>query len=644
MNNVKLIVIVFFMALLSYYCNAADRADTSETSDIEYDIMPDDSYDHNDYFYKLHHYREERVNINTCTLQKLLSIPVVSFATASAIITYRGKNEKYFSLQELFMVENADSAEITTLLPYLRTGFEPDSRKFEKRSSSSPLKISLITRAINSSQMDDVYGRGLKALKTYSSLHAEYGDSLSMGVCTEKDAGEKNLTDYKSFYFRANNIFGTDYILLGDYSTEFGKGLLVWAPFRQINTMNASNPQMGFGTGVREHSGTSESLFMRGAAIGLHYDYLRFECFFSHRSIDASFDSTGAYISYISLSGYHRSKLEIARQSAATENLAGSIITFTNYRSYELKLLLMYDSYSVPFAQKLGIPQSKLNGSFSYAFAGKSLSVNGEYGSNNNKYGLLTNIKIIPVETTSMTISYRNYAPSFLGLHSSAFSRNSETTAGEEGLYSGIRIGYKKLLCNLYADYFRTIQPDKFGICYHGTEYVGSLAYAGTKKIEHKFGLKYSINEYARKGYFYITASTYSHLLTWYDLEYNATNNFTIKSRVGISRIKDTTQHRGFVSYIQAKLHLSTATSVCGRAYFYNSDDYDSGFYVAEGEVPGYVTTSHLYNDGSRYFIAITTTLLNHLSLSLKATGQTSRMSDLNIYFAQYSLQCALRY
>lgn len=640
----KIIYCFVILALLSTFCKADEKVDTSAAVNAEYDIMPDDAYDHSDYYYKLHFLKEERININTCTLKKLLSIPIISYGTASAIILYRGKNEKIFSLSELFMIHNIDSVEISSLMPYLRTGFELGARISETRSKLSPYRVSLLARAINSSQMVETYGKGIKALKAYSSIRLSYGDSIHLGVCTEKDVGEKNLADYRSFYFRYNNLLGIDYLLVGDYVTEFGKGLIVWAPFRQMRNSNSGNPLLGFGQGVREHSGTSESLFMRGAALGVHFDYLQLEYFFSHRSIDASFDSSGSFISYISLSGYHRSPLEITRQSSATENLAGSIMTLSNYRTYEMKLLLLYDTYSAPLAQKLNIRQKALSGSLSYAYCRKSFLINGEIGQNNNKTGLISNIKLTPVESTSMIMSYRRYSPSFLGIHSSAFSVNTESATGEEGFYSGIHIVYRKIGIDSYADFFRTIGADKFGLCYNGTEYFVSFSYSSSTALEHKLGLKYTVHESPDKGFLYVDKKSYSQLLTWYDLDYKLGRQFTLKSRIGITRLIDTTHRQGFLSYIQMNYHLNQTITFSGRAYFYNSDDFSSGFYAAEGEVPGYVITSHLYHDGSRYFIALSTVLLNHLHLSFKAAAQRYESFNDNKYFSQYSLQCELRY
>jgi hypothetical protein len=644
MNISRLIRSVLIVALLSICSEAACRQDTIETTGNEYEIMLDDAYDHNDYFHKLHHLKEYRLNINTCTLQKLLAMPLISFETATAIISYREKHEKFFSLRELFMIDNADSVEISSVLPYLRTGFEPDTKRSERNYVASPYKLSLITRAINSSQMAETYGSGMKALRTYSSIRVSYGDSIHLGACIEKDAGEKNLLDYKSFYFRYNNLWGTDYILLGDYVAEFGKGLLVWAPFRQMRNANSGNPQLGFGQGIREHSGTSESLFLRGAAVGLHFDYLRLEYFFSHRSIDASFDSAGSFISYISLSGYHRTPLEVTRQSSATENLAGTIMTLSNYRTYEMKLLLLYDAYSAPLAQKLNIPQRALSGSLSYAFSRKSIFINGEIGHNNNTSGLITNIKLNPVATSTLLMSYRNYAASFLGIHSSAFGSTTANTYGEEGFYSGIHLSYRDFGLDSYVDFSKTLKADNYGLCYHQSEYFTAGSLNNSSKLAHKIGVTYTINEYSKKGLLYIVKSNVSHLLTWYDLEYKAVQHLNIKSRIALAHIQDSTQHRGFVSYLQLKYKLNTTTNISGRIYFYNSDNYASGFYVAEGEVPGYVTTSHLYNDGSRYFIALSTVLLNHVHISFKAAAQRNTAFNQDKYSAQYSLQCELRY
>ncbi len=636
--------VILLLLILNTVIKAIEIPDTNLTEAIEYEIMPDDAYDHNDYFYKLHSLREVRININTCTLQKLLSIPTISFGTASAIIEYRENSGQIFSLRELFTVPNSDSTEIAALIPYIRTGFEPAAGKQKYADVTSPHRVSLISRAINPSEMADTYGSGIKAMKIYNALHARYDDSISVGMCTEKDAGEKNIADYKSFYFRYNNLWGTEYILLGDFLAEFGKGLLVWAPFRQMSTINASNPQLGFGIGIREHSGTSESLFMRGAAFGFRYNYFLMEYFFSHRSIDASFDSTGSYISYISLSGYHRSRLEIARQSSANENIAGTILTFSNFHSYEVKLLLLYDSYSVPILQKLNLPQRAISGSISYAFKRKAIFINGEIAHSNHKSGHITNISISPVATSTMIMSYRRYEPSFLGMHSSVFMHNDQTSNGEEGFYSGLHLTYGKCSVDSHADFFRTLGADRFGLCYNGNEFFGSFLYKNSNTITHKLGVKYSKNENPVTGSLCIIKGSTANLLTWYDFEYKPTQSLVLKSRIGIIRNQDSVSHQGFLTYMHINCRVNQTMWISGRAYFYKTDDYSSGLFTSEGEVPGYVTTARLYNDGVRYFLAVTTVLLQHVHLSLKAALQRNETLYTKKYFSQYSLQCELRY
>jgi hypothetical protein len=618
--------------------------DTSATSDIDIEIMPDDSYDHNDYFYKLHILKENPININTCTLHDLLYIPFISFETATSLISYRNRNEKFFSLRELFMVGNIDSSEVESILPYLYTGFETSFKSNTNHAEKDPLIVSLLSRGTNNSEMVDTYGHGLKAMKTYSSTRVKYRDNWLLGACVEKDAGEKNMADYKSFYFRADDLFGIDYLILGDYTVEFGKGLLFWTPYRQTQSDNACFPQLGFGTGIHEHSGTSESMFMRGFAGGFHFTYFHVEFFSSNRSIDASFDSSGTFISSISQTGYHRTALEIAREYSAKENILGGIITFSNYHTYELKLLLCNDRYSAPLAQNLHIAQKSANGAIAYTFSHKSVLLNGEIGYNDKKTGLFTNIKIIPVTSSALILSFRHYQPSFQGLHSSAQSQYSSGTYGEEGFYTGIHLCYRNIALNTYADFYRTLSPDRYGMNYSGTEYFSSVTYKGTGFVTHKVSMKYSTGDYALKGSWYVQKSSSSHLLAWYDLDVTPTQRVYLKSRLGYSLVNDSTKHEGFISYLQVRLLINPVTSIIGRMYFYNSDSYAAGFYVSEGEVPGFVTSSHLYNDGSRYFIMLKTQICKCLYLSFKAASQSENAFNQRKNFTQYSLQCELRY
>jgi hypothetical protein len=633
-----------FIIIYSPIYKAFIRPDSISFHDEMYEVIPDDSYDHNDYFYKIYNSIEHPININTCTLNELLYVPLMSFETATAIISYRNTSGKIFSTREILMAKDIDTNEVKLLLPFLTTGFESSTDKKSSQKSRSPVKASLISRTIYGTEAANIYGNGLPAVKTLTSTRIGYTDAYIAGGCIEKDAGERNLADYKSFYFRANSFMGADFIILGDYTVEFGKGLLIWTPYRQIQTDNVSSPQMGFGTGIHEHSGTSESLFLRGVALGFNYNYFHLDFFTSSRSIDASLDSTGALISYIDLSGYHRTATELSRQSSAKENITGGILSVTNYHSYELKLLLQNDRYSAPMAQKLQIAQNSLSGSASFTFRQKAMLLNGECGYNNQKYGCLLNLKAVPLPTSTLIISYRYYQPSFLGIHSSAVGRNFSNAAGEEGCYTGLRLLYRDITLNTYADFARSLAADRYGMSYTTSEYSTSCQIKSSTGLLHKIAMKFSVDEYPKKGFSFVTSETKTRFITWYDLNVIPDKQLQIKTRVGYAIMRDSLQHNGMLTYVQVKFAFNRSILISGRVYFYNSADYESGFYISESEVPGYVITSHLYNDGVRYCLMVSTILQDFIHISFKAASQRNFALNQNKYAAQYSVQCELRY
>ena len=152
-------------------------------------------------------------------------------------------------------------------------------------------------------------------------------EGINAGFVAEKDAGES--------FFRASNPHGFDYfsgyvqyqgkgrvrqVVAGDYQLQFGQALAMGMGFRPRNADPGTVCDAAYG--LKAHTAANESQFFRGAALTFGcWKWMEATLFLSMRHADAVL-SDSAYTSR-SVTGYHRTASEIAKEDAAREFSAG---------------------------------------------------------------------------------------------------------------------------------------------------------------------------------------------------------------------------------------------------------------------------------------------------------------------------------
>jgi hypothetical protein len=134
--------------------------------------------------------------------------------------------------------------------------------------------------------------------------------------------------DYYSAHLLINDMGLLKTLAVGDYSLNFGQGLVINTGFSNDNASNIFSAPFVNG-GITKHSSMGESNYLCGIAASLQpaKGWL-VSPFYSRRMIDGKLDDSGVMTS-ISETGLHRTKSEMGRKRSTALHLVGANVRLT---------------------------------------------------------------------------------------------------------------------------------------------------------------------------------------------------------------------------------------------------------------------------------------------------------------------------
>ncbi|HKK67344.1 MAG TPA: hypothetical protein VJ946_04000, partial [Bacteroidales bacterium] len=190
--------------------------------------------------------------------------------------------------------------------------------------------------------------------KLYLKYKFHYKDKLSLGLTAEKDAGETFFKgsnpygfDYYSAHFQLQDVGIIKTLNLGDYSVQFGQGLVAWSSMSFGKTPYVMNV-IRKGRGIYRYSSANENQFMRGGGATVRLGSFDLSAFYSNKPIDANIDAVDSIgnsiesVTSFQNVGYHRTPSEISDERAINEQIAGGNV---NYNGNNLRMGMTYAWY-----------------------------------------------------------------------------------------------------------------------------------------------------------------------------------------------------------------------------------------------------------------------------------------------------------
>jgi hypothetical protein len=606
---------VFFLVLFSFSAAGYPQTDSSSVDDAQEDLLENAAAEREifEYYDYLEYLQQHRIMINDATVIELMKIPYLDRQTAGAIVRHRNMTGGISSADELMKVDGVNEELIAKILPFINFGPNAERSFFETITGNlKELDVSFRTRGINDLRKERAFETGKyegSQLKFYNRLIISRSNKIRFGLLTEKDPGERSVNDFTTFHLCLSNIGIIKNITLGDYLFEFGQGLALWSRYSISKGTETVGILPRGGKGIIPYLSSDENMFFRGGAVQLSLYGLNFYAFASDKKLDGSVDPLTNEITSIRLDGFHRNPDELNHRKIIGEKNFGFSADFTLGETASLGILYYSSEYSSSFRKE---SQSDPSGrSFHFFSAGynialKRISLSGELSYNSKAAASINNAEIYAGNRLSLLFSFRYYPGKYWGLHTNGFGERNGTQ-NETGFYTGLKLRTDFGIFSFYYDQFKfPFTGERLPFSSGGYEF---LIYYTVKPIRNseirfRYSLK-KIDEVTIIDNTYGTGKKGTKNLRL-ELSSRISEIISLKARLNLVYIANPPgrqQEKGFLLFEEIKYSPYPAFSISARIIFFRTDSYDSRLYEFENDLPGVMTNSPLYGEGSRWYL-----------------------------------------
>ncbi len=588
------------------------------------------------------------LNINKASADELGQIHYLNDFQIKSIINYRQEFGNLLSKNELILIPGFQADLVQKVSPFISIG-NINEIKF-KKSSKKNITYDHILRFKHKLEVPAGFSDKTDSIKRFTgsnhyllSRHEiKINKNIKYGLLTEKDAGEpyfspynSKLPDHISGYveFQLNKKLRK--LIIGDYRSSFGQGLLRGSPFR-LKTINAIIlPERNY---IKKSISASESGFQRGIAAETKFGRLITYYFVSQISCDAkinyisSVSDSMSYFSSINTSGLHRSINENINRNTLKQVDYGinTIYSFTN-------LTIGFNAISTHFNQpkeisiydKSVVPEVYINHFSNFGFhyrmsLGKAI-VFGEIGSDySNNIALINGLTAQLYPLLTISIIQRYFSPGYISFSSGSFSKSSGTR-NEKGTYIGLNFYPLPFLnLSLYADHYsfpwlRSNIPAP----YHGNDYyLNALINFNSGNIVTLRYKSYNEAEKSKRettGIDLIKRNNKRSLRISYDYSFNSSVSF--ETRFDLSRYSEELSNCSKGYYLGQKIILKPPEKKSGiwiSFGLFDVPEWKNRIYIYENDLLYDFSVPVLYRRGSRFSFMLRSSFFDKLNFWIK--------------------------
>lgn len=590
------------------------------------------------------------LDLNIANYAQLASLFVLSDKQIKTFLDYRENAGNLASIYELQVVEGFDLSTIYKILPFV-TISESELSRNSIENSLNKASHTFILRTNSTLEQKKGYtplqgretvrylGKPGSIYLRYKMFHAK---DISVGFTLEKDDGEtftfnpkkrQFVADFNSFHFQIQNKGHWKNITLGDYTMQFGQGLVLSSGFylgkgaETILTIRRNS------LGIRPYTSVIESNFFRGAAATYQIGQFELTGFFANnkRTANLVIDKiTGEEtVSSIDTDGYHRTQSEIDDKAVLTEQNMGFNAKWQNrannlqfeFTGLNTNFSKTYIKQNREYNQYEFRGDNQQIGSFSYSYIVNNINLFGETArSKSGGIGTVNGLLLSISKKSDLSVVYRNYAKNFHSFYANAFGENSRNI-NEKGAFVGYKFSpNRRWVATSSFDYFKFPEM-KFGVDgpSDGIEFLQRITFSPTKTTHWNFqfreqhkGKNLKVEEVN-----VVTNTIKRNVLLAYEMPLNS--QWSIKSRVQASsyHFAKLSKTYGFTIVQDAQLNLNRI-SLCARLAYFDTDDYDNRQYVYEQDVLYAFSFPAYYRKGIRHYLLMSYKLTKAFDIQIR--------------------------
>ena len=577
-------------------------------------------------------------DLNEADKAELTLIPWMDMYAAESIINYRDKNNRFYSTKELFLIDSLNASFVRSILPFVT--IKSSQQKNQLNSVFKNIKIINRTRIYEKNDPGEEVKYNGTNTKFYERIMiAEERGNLSLLI--EKDPGETNLNDYLSLSLELFPHKNIPQLVIGDYSVEFGQGLVIWRPYSFLKGSDVISPFNRKARHLIANKSANEINVFRGIGTRFLYSPFSLHLFFSNNYRDAAINEEGLVTS-ISQTGYHRTGNEISKKHNLNEKAFGGIISYES-NNFSLEFL----SYILNYSRNIfSSDKDKLNGqnffynSLSYQYKINNLLFTGECAYNKKSFAGINNIQFHLSRNVRTILSLRYYPRNFSTMYGNAIGEKSGSR-NETAIYAGVSVTSRYGNLSAYYDIFNfPFTSNEFPFSSGGKEF---LLYFNSRYFEN-FGLQVKY-KYERKELYStdITAlfPKIQHKLRFV-LSYQPKVNLNLKTGVEWTTgqfDENLKKEKGYLFYEDIKYIFNDLLLFNSRICFFNTDSYNSRIYMYENDLRGVFTNLPFYDEGFKWYMLVVYKPFKWLNLSLKYSNHYDANAEYennnNIYYGK---------
>lgn len=623
--------------------------------------------DYNDLYDRLFTLYSNPLDLNKADRTDFQSLFFLSEKQISGILDHREEYGNFLSYFELLSIDGFNEEVVAQLTPFVTIDLSP--RLPFKTSINHPENHELFIRyqtilepkkgysppdTTNSGELTSRYSGGP------SRLYARYLYSkkgyYSFGFTTEKDPGE-SITwnpdskrygmDYYSFHAMIENVSLLKRIIVGDFSMDYGQGLVFGSGIRIGKGMEPITTVRRNNLGLRPYRSVYENKDFSGVAVSAKAKYFEMNVFYSGVKRDAvlrrdTIDESDNYISYLQTIGLHRTISEIdAKHTTDDRSFGGNVNFKTGNNKLEVGLNGIYTEYStalIPVRKKYN--QFEFSGTDNHVTGGyvnyylKNAHIFGEVAVSKSKGKAISAGVVASLSSQLQTsIHIRDYDKNFHSFHGKAFGENSRIE-NEKGIYWGMRIlPVSHLELTTYMDFYsfpwlkyQVDAPSK------GQDFMVAANYLANENLNLTLQYRNKTKEMNfTEGEFplvQIVPKTTERFLL--DVSYLMRSGFSTKTRIQHSNVSFNNKNTNGFILAQDISYKKSDFSISARYALFDTDDYDNRQFIYERDLLYVYSIPFFYNKGVRYYMVFKYDFVKQVSFWLKF-AQTNYFNVANI-------------